>query len=107
MGCVASADWRITSKMSLAKCYLVFCGQQTPTFTYQTKPQSTFATKGKVFRTLHRNPCRAHITINDFQGGKCAKSFSGFCCCKRSPPPTKRSRQAPSPDPEQFLESLT
>ena len=49
MGCVASAVWRITSKMSLAKCYLVFCGKQTPTFTYQTKSQSTFATKGKVF----------------------------------------------------------
>ena len=97
MGCVASADWRITRKMSLAKCYLVFCGKQTPTFTYQTKSQSTFATKGKAFCTLHRNPCRAHITINDFQGGKCAKIFSGFCCCKCSPSPTKPSRQAPSP----------
>ena len=27
---------------------------------------------------LHRNPCRAHMTITDFQGGKCAKIFSGF-----------------------------
>ena len=105
MGCVASADWRITRKMSLAKCYLVFCGKQTPTFTYQTKSQSTFATKGKAFCTLHRNPCRAHITINDFQGGKCAKIFSGFCCCKCSPSPTKPSRQALLPQKLRFLES--
>ena len=107
MGCVASADWRITSKMALAKCYLVFCGQQTPTFTYQTKSQSTFATKGKAFCALHRNPCRAHITINDFQGGKCAKSFSGFCCCKCSPSPTKPSRQALLPHFLLILESPT
>ena len=67
MDCVASADWRITSKMASAKSFSVFCGQQTPTFTYQTKSQSTFATKGKAFCALHRNPCRAHITINDFR----------------------------------------
>ena len=71
MGCVASADWRITSKMALAKFYLVFCGKQTPTATHQTKSQSTFATNGKVFCTLHRNPCRAHSTINDFQRRTC------------------------------------
>ena len=93
--------------MALAKCYLVFCGQQTPTFTYQTKSQSTFATKGKAFCALHRNPCRAHITINDFQGGKCAKIFSGFCCCKCSPSPTKPSRQALLPHFLRFLESPT
>ena len=109
MGCIASADGQITSKMSLAKCYLVFCGQQTPTFTYQTKSQSTFATNSTFSGTLHRNPCRAHITINDFQGGKCEKcARKGYFVVRRcSPPPTKPSRQALSPQKLRFLESHT
>ena len=78
MGCVASADWRITSKMALAKCYLVFCGKQTPTATHQTKSQSTFAIAGAVFRILHRNPCRAHITINDFRAESAKKASAVF-----------------------------
>ena len=78
MGCIASADGQITSKMSLAKCYLVFCGQQTPTFTYQTKSQSTFATNVTDSRTLHRNPCRAHITINDFRAESAKKVSAVF-----------------------------
>ena len=108
MGCVASADWRITSKMSLAKCYLVFCGQQTPTFTYQTKSQSTFATKVRFFFTLYRNPCRAHSTINDFQGGKCEKCKGYFVVLRCSPPPTKPtlcSMDRPPPDRIDALKS--
>ena len=35
-----------------------------------------------------------------------ASSFSGFCSCNCSPPPTKPSRKAPSPPPKLFFESL-
>ena len=42
------------------------------------KSQSMFATKGKVFRTLHRNPCRAHITINDFRAESAKKVSAVF-----------------------------